>query len=141
MLFTKSTAYTLQVLIELSKFKNPVDVTKLSEITSIPKPFLAKLLQTLSKKGYVKSFKGVNGGFLLEKKPEEINILALFKAVENKDTLVFCCVNDNPCCNVNRSKEDSFCKINPFFNFIEDKIVNILANLTLADIIRMSAVK
>jgi Rrf2 family protein len=136
MLFTKSTAYTLQALIELSKFDKPIDVNKLSEITSIPKPFLAKLLQSLSKKGYVKSFKGIHGGFLLEKELKSIKILELFKVVEDKDSLVFYCSRDYEKCTRDRA---DICSTRPFFSFLENKISEILKDLTLEDVIRMKS--
>jgi Rrf2 family protein len=138
MLFTKSTAYTLQALIVLSDFDKPVDVTKLSEITDIPKPFLAKLLQILSKKGFVKSFKGIHGGFLLEKKSNEIKILDIFKIIEDKDSLVFYCSKNPQNCVRNRF---SICNTMPFFRFLEKEIYEILENLTLEDVIRMKSDK
>ena len=135
MLFTKSTAYTLQALIELSKFDKPVDVTTLSELTDIPKPFLAKLLQNLSKEDIVKSFKGLHGGFVLIKKPEEIKILDIFKAMEDKDSIVFYCSSNKENCVRNRS---SICNTMPFFNMLEDEFAKIMQKYTLKDAIRMS---
>ena len=138
MLFTKSSAYTLQALMELSFFDTPVDTTKLAEITDLPKPFLAKLLQVLSKKGYVKSFKGMNGGFLLEKKPNEIKILEIFKVIEDKDSLVFHCAKSRENCVRNRG---SICNVQPFFAFLENHLENILKDMTLEDVIRMNSGK
>jgi Rrf2 family protein len=137
MLFTKSTAYALQALIELSNFDKPIDVSKLSEMTEIPKPFLAKLLQTLSKKGFVKSFKGIHGGFLLEKKPKDIKILELFKIIEDKNSLVFYCSKETEKCVRNRS---NICDIMPFFVFLENQLNDILKDFTLEDVIRMKSV-
>lgn len=138
MLFTKSTAYTLQALITLSEFDKPVDVTKLAEITDIPKPFLAKLLQSLSKNNYVKSFKGINGGFLLEKKPDEIKVLDIFKIIEDKNSLVFYCSKKPENCVRNRS---GICSTMPFFRFLEKEIYEILKDLTLEDVVRMKSDK
>ena len=138
MLFTKSTAYTLQALIELSKFDKPVDVSALSELTDIPRPFLAKLLQNLSKQNFVKSFKGIHGGFILTKKPEEIKIIDIFKAMEDKDSLVFYCSSNKDNCVRGRS---SICNTMPFFSMLEEEISKIMEKYTLADAIRMSAGK
>jgi len=140
MLFTKSTAYTLQALIELSKFDNPVDVNKLSEITNIPKPFLAKLLQNLSKKDIVKSFKGVKGGFKLAKKPSEIKIIDIFSIMEDKDSLVFYCSLHKENC-VKLHKENPLCSTMPFFCQLEDEIREIISKYTLNDVIRMRTVR
>ena len=136
MLFTKSTAYTLHALVELSKFDKPVDVTHLSEITELPKPFLAKLLQTLSRKGFIKSFKGIHGGFILSKDPKDIKIIDIFKVMEDKNSLVFYCSSDPKDCMRGRA---SICSIRPFFSFLEDEFMQIVKNYTLEDIIRMKS--
>jgi len=136
MIFTKSTAYTLQALIELSKFKKPVDVNTLSELTDIPKPFLAKLLQNLSKENFIKSFKGIHGGFMLVKTPKEIKIIDIFKAMEDKDSLVFYCSSNQDNCVRSRS---SVCNTMPFFSMLEDEFLKIMQKYTLADAIRMKA--
>ena len=138
MLFTKSTAYALQALIELSKFDKPVDVNKISELTEVPKPFLAKLLQNLSKNGFVRSYKGIHGGFLLSKKPEEIKIVDVFKALEDKESLVFYCSGDRNNCTRDRS---DICSLWPFFSKLEDEVSKILEKYTLADVIRIKAGK
>ena len=138
LLFTKSTAYTLHALVELSKFDKPVDVTHLAEITELPKPFLAKLLQTLSRKGFVKSFKGIHGGFVLSKEPKEIKIIDIFRVMEDKDSLVFYCSSDPDDCMRSRA---SICSIRPFFAFLEDEFLKIIQNYTLDDVIRMKSGK
>jgi len=138
MLFTKSTAYTLQALIELSKYDKPIDVNTLSENTEIPKPFLAKLLQNLSKKGIIKSFKGIHGGFKLTKKPEEIKIIDLFKAIEDKESLVFYCSSNSQNCTRDRS---NICSTFPFFSFLENEIEKVIEKYTLEDVIRMKTDK
>jgi Rrf2 family protein len=138
MLFTKSTAYALQALIELSKFDKPVDVNKISELTEVPKPFLAKLLQNLSKNGFVRSYKGIHGGFLLAKKPEEIKIVDVFKALEDKESLVFYCSGDRENCTRDRS---DICSLWPFFSMLEDEVSKILEIYTLDDVIRIKAGK
>ena len=134
MLFTKSTAYALQALVELSKFDKPVDVNKIAELTDLPKPFLAKLLQNLSKNGFIRSYKGIHGGFVLAKKPEEIKIVDIFKVLEDKDSIVFYCSSDKKDCTRDRS---DICSLWPFFAKIENEISKILDKYTLADVIRM----
>ena len=136
MLFTKSTAYTLHALVELANFDKPVDVTHLSQITELPKPFLAKLLQTLSRKGFVKSFKGIHGGFILAKEPNEIKIIDIFKVMEDKNSLVFYCSSDPQDCMRGRA---SICSIRPFFSFLEEEFLKIIQNYTLEDVIRMKS--
>ena len=136
MLFTKATVYALHALVELSNFDEPVDVSKLASLTNLPKSFLAKLLQHLSKKGFINSFKGIHGGFVLAKKPSEIKIIDIFKAIENRDALVFYCSNEERCV-----RKNSFCKIRPFLVNLEKEFLEIIKNYTLLDVIRMSTDK
>jgi len=136
LLFTKATVYTLHALVELSNFDEPVDVSKLASLTNLPKSFLAKLLQHLSKKGFINSFKGINGGFVLAKKPSEIKIIDIFKAIEDKDSLVFYCSSEKDCI-----RKNSFCKIRPFLVGLEKEFLEVIKNYTLLDVIRMSAGK
>ena len=134
MIFTRSTGYALLALAELATLKTAIDTTHLSERIGVSKYFLAKLLQNLSKKGVVKSFKGVNGGFILDKDPKEIKVIDIFHCVEDKDFLVYECAQKEEDCPNDRA---SVCSIWPFLNLLEDNILKYLEKFTLEDVIRM----
>ncbi len=134
MIFTRSTGYALLALAELASLKTAIDTTHLSERLGISKYFLAKLLQNLSKKGIVKSFKGVNGGFILDKDPKDIKVIEIFNCVEDKDFLVYECAQKEEDCPNNVA---SVCSIWPFLNLLEDNILKYLEKFTLEDVIRM----
>jgi len=132
MLITRASEYAILSLIVLSSVASPRDSETLSRELSIPKSFLAKILQALAKKKILNSYKGVNGGFALAKKPHEINMLEVMSAVEGKAPTVFDCspsIEDCP-----RDKAQ-LCSIWPFLNKLQGKIDNFLADLTLADIL------
>jgi Rrf2 family protein len=134
MVFTRSTGYALLALSELALLDKAIDTNHLSERICVSKYFLAKLLQNLSKHGIVKSFKGVNGGFVLNKEPKEIKILDIFKCVEDREFLVYECANKKTDCPNNRA---SVCSIWPFLNLLEDEISKYLEKFTLEDVLRM----
>jgi Rrf2 family iron-sulfur cluster assembly transcriptional regulator len=134
MIFTRSTGYTLLALSELATLDKAIDTNKLSQRIGVSKYFLAKLLLILSKHDVVKSFKGVNGGFVLNKKPKDIFIVEIFKYVEDKDFLVYECAKTQEDCPNNRA---SVCSIWPFLNLLEDHIYDYLSKFTLEDLIRM----
>jgi len=91
MLITRASEYAILSLILLSKADSPQDSETLSIKLAISKSFLAKVLQTLAKNGILKSYKGVNGGFVLAEKPEDISMLKVMSAVEGKAPAVFDC--------------------------------------------------
>ena len=132
MLITRASEYAILSLIVLSKNSSPMDSETLSRELSIPKSFLAKILQSLARKGILKSFKGVNGGFVLDKEAKNINMLDVMSAVEGKAPAVFECSPSIHDCPSNRA---TLCNIWPFLNKLQGKIDLFLAELSLADIL------
>jgi DNA-binding IscR family transcriptional regulator len=45
---------------------------------------LPKVLQRLAQVGFLSSTRGPNGGFVLRKKPADINLLQIYEAIEGK---------------------------------------------------------
>ena len=132
MLITRASEYAILSLIVLAKASAPMDSETLSRELSISKSFLAKILQALAKKEILNSYKGINGGFALKKKPYEINMLEVFSAVEGKAPTVFECAPSESDCPSDRA---NICSIWPFLNKLQGKIDTFFSDLTLADIL------
>jgi Rrf2 family protein len=132
MLITRASEYAILSLIVLSKVDSPMDSETLSKQLSIPKSFLAKILQSLAKSNILKSHRGVKGGFALLLEPKDISMLLVMSCVEGKPPAVFDCassINDCP------SYKASLCSLWPFLNKLQGKIDEFLADMTLADIL------
>jgi len=132
MLITRASEYAILSLIVLSKASSPMDSETLSNQLSIPKSFLAKILQALAKNEILKSYKGVNGGFVLLQEPKDINMLKVMSSVEGKAPTVFDCSPSITSCPSNKA---SLCSLWPFLNKLQYKIDIFLAELSLADIL------
>jgi Rrf2 family protein len=132
MLITRASEYAILSLIVLSKAESPMDSETLSKQLSIPKSFLAKILQALAKDGILKSYKGVNGGFSLLLEPQDINMLLIMSCVEGKAPAVFDCASSEDDC---PSDQANLCSIWPFLNNLQNKIDTFLQEMTLADIV------
>jgi Rrf2 family transcriptional regulator, iron-sulfur cluster assembly transcription factor len=132
MLITRASEYAILSLILLSKADKPRDNETLSRELSISKSFLAKILQSLAKDNILKSFKGVNGGFVLAKEPKDIDMLEIITCVEGKTPAVFDCSSSVDDCPSDRAE---ICSIWPFLNKLQGKIDSFLAELTLADLL------
>jgi len=132
MLITRASEYAILSLIVLSKAKAPLDSETLSKELFISKSFLAKILQSLAKADILKSYKGVNGGFVLNKDPETINMLDVMTSVEGKAPAVFECSPSMHDCPSNKAQ---ICSIWPFLHKLQGKIDFFLAELSLADIL------
>ena len=132
MLITRASEYAILSLIVLSKADTPIDTETLATELSIPKSFLAKILQALAKKEILKSYKGVNGGFSLLKESSEISMLDVMSAVEGKAPAVFDCASSANDCPSDKAR---LCSIWPFLNKLQGKIDLFLAEMSLADIL------
>ena len=133
MLITRASEYAILSLILISSAKNPIDSDTLSKELSISKSFLAKILQSLAKQNILKSYKGVNGGFLLYKEPSSIKMLDVMTCVEGKGPAVFECSPSQGDC---PSQRAHLCSLWPFLHKLQGKIDIFLAAITLEDILK-----
>ncbi len=132
MLITRASEYAILSLILLSSATEPMDSETLSRELSIPKSFLAKILQSLAKSGLLKSYKGAKGGFALDRAPKEISMLEVMSCVEGKAPTVFECAPAEKNC---PSQKADSCSVWPFLHKLQGKIDFFLQELTLADIV------
>lgn len=131
MLLTKKSEYALLSLVSISRSENPKNVDVLSRELNIPKSFLAKIMQNLAKNGIVKSLRGVHGGFVLAQPYDELTILSITTAAEEKTPSVFECSPSIQAC---PSDVGSCCTLWPLLNNLQGKINIFLEELTLKDI-------
>ena len=105
---------------------------EISERYEIPYQLVSKVLQKLVKGEIAVSTKGMNGGFSLTKKPDDIPLLDIIKAVE-KDYKIVDCLQPNgssaDCSNFN------CCKIKDPLAEIQRKIDKLFIETSLAQIL------
>ena len=131
MLLTKKSEYALLSLISIAKSTEPKNVDELSRELNISKSFLAKIMQNLAKQNLVISHRGVNGGFALNKSWENITILEIVVAAEEKVPSVFEC---SPSADNCPNQVAMLCTIWPLLNNLQLRINDFLEKLTLKDI-------
>ena len=88
-------------------------------------------MQNLAKQGLVISHRGVNGGFALNKSWENITILEIVVAAEEKVPSVFEC---SPSADNCPNQVAMLCTIWPLLNNLQLRINDFLEKLTLKDI-------
>lgn len=132
MLLTRASEYALLSLDVIRKSQNPIGAGQLAAELSIPKSFLAKILQSLAKKGILTSHKGAHGGFSLAKKIDEISVHEVIFAAEGKSPAVFDCTQYTQTC---PNGSIGTCAISPFLANFQTSIDKFLHNLTLSDIL------
>ncbi len=137
MQFTKAEEYGLLGILYLAE-KEPNVITPLSEISQaqeIPEKFLAKIFQSLSRSGLVRSHRGVRGGFTLGKRPDEISIKEILESIQGPYHLLKCIPEPSLC-----SKAE-FCSLRDLLVVAENKLISVFADHTLADLSRRQTSK
>ena len=131
MQFTKAEEYGMLGVIYLAE-KEVKGVTPLSEISEakeIPEKFLAKIFQSLSRSGIVRSHRGVRGGFTLAKEPSEVTIKEVLEAIHGPYHLIKCS-NDVGVCD-----KTDFCALRELLIKAENQLIKIFVDHTLADMV------
>ncbi|MDR2905099.1 MAG: Rrf2 family transcriptional regulator [Helicobacteraceae bacterium] len=133
MLLTRASEYAIMAAIAIAKEESGLDVAALSERLGFSRSFLSKILQRLAKAGILRSKKGCGGGFTLAASAKSITIQQLVRSAERDSATVFSCsrpTKRGACA----SPKD--CPVLPLLKKLQDKIDNVLAETTLADLLK-----
>jgi Rrf2 family protein len=84
MKISRTAGYALQATLQLAEAdpNTPIPCSKLAAKGGMPERFLLQILRNLVNAGILQSTRGVEGGYSLEKTPEQISLLDLIEAVE-----------------------------------------------------------
>jgi len=104
MKITQEADYALRVVLYLCKLGYGVKVESkvISEKECVPQRFLLKLLRKLIQVDILKSYKGVKGGYAINKMPEQITLKDVIEAIDGP-VCVNRCVIDPNFCNMKKS--------------------------------------
>ena len=128
MILSTKGRYGLKAIFELAinYGKGPVPLKKISEKYGISENYLEQILAKLKKKGFIKTIRGAQGGYLLSKLPEEITVGMILRALEGEMTPSECLSGDV-------CSRESECVTRIVWEKIENSINDVIDNMTLAD--------
>lgn len=82
-MFSQTVEYALRAAVHLASHPDAGQTTdQIAAATLVPRAYLSKVLQNLGRAGLVQSRRGIGGGMVLTKRPEELTILEVVNAVE-----------------------------------------------------------
>lgn len=129
-IFSKKCELAIQATLYLS-IKNESVVYNASDISKelkVPREFVSKMLQILTDSGIIGSKKGKNGGFFLARKPKNIKLIEIVKAIDG-DKVFKSCVLGFPNCG-----DDHPCPVHYKWGKIRGEAFNMLSEETLEDL-------
>ncbi|MDD5043366.1 MAG: Rrf2 family transcriptional regulator [Patescibacteria group bacterium] len=91
--------YGLRLMVELAKNKDkkPVSLRKFAEKYGISFLFLQRLAGKLRQAKLIRSMRGSGGGYILTKKPAQIKLGDIFRALEGKVAVMRCLKGGKSC--------------------------------------------
>jgi Rrf2 family protein len=84
MKLSRTVTYALQATLLLARAQpgEPVPCSRLAAEGAMPERFLLQILRSLVTHGILQSTRGVDGGYTLDRSPEEISLLEIIEAVD-----------------------------------------------------------
>ncbi len=136
-MLSKKCKYAIHALVHLAKKyqQGPVHIQEIADQERIPKKFLEAILLELRKAKILQSKKGKGGGYYLQKKPEEVNLIEIIRLMDGAIAMLPC-VSLNyyePC---EECKDERICSIRTAFIGVRDETLRILAESTLARMVK-----
>ncbi|MDC1132713.1 Rrf2 family transcriptional regulator [Candidatus Pelagibacter sp.] len=132
MKLTSKGRYAVMALADLAKFDsaNPVSLRDISLRQGISIDFLEQIFSKLKKHSIVKSIRGINGGYILNKQPVEIKLANILNAVDEEVKTVQCKKESKKGCNSKTSK----CITHNLWDELEVHINNFFEQKNLKDL-------
>lgn len=83
MLLSQTAEYALRAAVWLADTpETPHTTQEIAEVTKVPAGYLSKVMQALGRAGLVTSQRGLGGGFLLTRSPDDLTVLDIINAVD-----------------------------------------------------------
>lgn len=128
---SKKTDYALMAMRHLAAKPEPssASVREIATCYGIPGELLAKVLQTLARKGLLVSHQGMNGGYRLARPAGSISVADVIHAIDGRLSLTACSEQDDRC------DQYATCSVRDPLWRIKTQILRALTDCTLADLV------
>ena len=139
MKLTSRGRYAVMALADLARFNNinPVSLRDISLRQGISLDYLEQIFSKLRKKEIVQSVRGNQGGYVLNKKANEIKLTNIFDAVDEKVKTVQCKKESKKGCNGKPIK----CLTHNLWDELENHINEFFEKKSLEDLIKENTEK
>jgi Rrf2 family iron-sulfur cluster assembly transcriptional regulator len=124
--------YAARALLSLALHASgePTSVKEIAERTNLPQPYLEQILLQAKGAGLVRSKRGVGGGYVLARPPDEITVAQILGAVDGP---MITMIGEHDHC-------EGHCVLQEVWVGMSDDMHRILDRVTLADLVKRTRV-
>ena len=125
--------YALRIMIDLAMNDNGeyIRLKEIAERQSITLKYMEQIMPLLTKAGYVRSYRGNNGGYMFARSPEEYTVGDILRTTEGSLAPISC-IEETP----NRCPRKDYCTTLSFWEGMAKVINEYVDGITLADLMK-----
>ncbi len=137
MIYSRSAEYAIRAFVHLASVPDGkyAMVKQIAEQADIPSHFLAKILQQLARKGFLRSSKGPTGGFCLRMPANDISVIMIVDAVDGLADYERCPAGLAEC------NDQAPCGMHDSWKALRGRIMEYLERTTIEDLARSLELK
>ncbi len=128
---TLESDYAIRIVTYIGRSGKRVDASTIARETDVTLRFSLKILRKLVASGILCSFKGISGGYQLNRSADDITLKDIIEVVEGEYAFSRC-VGADCGCNRNNAESASICKVRAIFEDISRDVNKKLENVTVA---------
>lgn len=128
---SKLSDYAIMVMVELGAQQGRiVSAQELAERTHLELPTVSKVLKQLGRAGLVSSFRGINGGYMMEKDAAGTSVAEVIEAIEGPIAMTECSVEEGLC------SQEALCTLRSNWQRISSAVARAMQGVSLAEMSR-----
>ena len=128
--------YAMQLMLDLARYNTgePISLKDISKRQEISEKYLEQIISLLNKGGFVRSVRGAQGGYLLNRDPKEYKVGEILRITEG-DLAPVACLDQNSM----ECEKRTGCATVRLWQMIDDAVSSVVDKVTLQDLLDWSA--
>ena len=132
-MFSNSSKYAIKAVLYLalnSSEDRKIMVKDISGPINVPQPYIAKLLQELSRQNVISSVRGPKGGFYLSEEDKKLPLKKIVNVIDGESRLTSCLLSLENC------NEEKPCPLHKLAAPLRTQLLDSLENKSICDLAR-----
>ncbi|MGI6065373.1 MAG: RrF2 family transcriptional regulator [Bacillota bacterium] len=128
--------YGLRAMLDISlnHGKDPITLNNIAQRQGLSEGYLEQLMIPLKRSGLVRSMRGAQGGYILARKPSDITVGEIIRALEGPISPVACVSEDYP----EECERADSCVTRIVWAKLRDSVAEVLDSFSLEDLVQES---